>query len=84
MKRILDATGLKMEATNGFFHGDCVLYSKDDFEGVKILRDNGRVLIIPERGGETVRILAESNSMEAAQELCADVEDIINSVSDKV
>ena len=35
MKRILDATGLKMEATNGFFHSGCVLYSKDDFESVK-------------------------------------------------
>ena len=64
--------------------GENSLGVRNDFEGVKILRDNGRVLIIPERGGETVRILAESNSMEAAQELCADVEDIINSVSDKV
>jgi phosphomannomutase len=64
--------------------GENSLGVRNDFEGVKILRDNGRVLIIPERGGESVRILAESNSMEAAQELCADVEDIINSVSDKV
>lgn len=35
MKKALEATGLKMEATNGFFHSGCVLYSKDDFEGVR-------------------------------------------------
>ncbi len=57
---------------------------RNDFEGVKIIRNEGRVLIIPDRGGESVRILAESDSMEAATELCADVEDIINTASDKV
>ena len=35
MKKILDSTGLKMEATNGFFPGDFGLYSKEDFEAVK-------------------------------------------------
>ncbi len=64
--------------------GENSLGVRNDFEGIKIIRDEGRVLIIPERGGESVRILAESNSMEAAEELCADVEDIINSASDEV
>lgn len=49
----------------------------NNFEGVKILKDGGRILIIPERSGESVKILAEADTMEAAQELCADVEDII-------
>ena len=35
MKRALEASGVRMEATNGFFSGDYQLYSKDDFETVK-------------------------------------------------
>ena len=35
MKKALEVSGLKMEATNGFFAGDFVLYSKDDFEAIK-------------------------------------------------
>ncbi len=35
MKLALDASGIKMEATNGFFRGEFQLYSKDDFETVR-------------------------------------------------
>ena len=35
MKRALEASGVRMEATNGFFSGEFQLYSKDDFETVK-------------------------------------------------
>ena len=35
MKRALEASGVRMEATNGFFSGDFQLYSKDDFETVR-------------------------------------------------
>ena len=35
MKRALEASGVRMEATNGFYSGDFQLYSKDDFETVK-------------------------------------------------
>ncbi len=35
MMRALDASGIKMEATNGFFSGSFQLYSKDDFETVR-------------------------------------------------
>ncbi len=35
MRKSLEASGLKMEATNGFFPGDFVLYSKDNFDEVK-------------------------------------------------
>lgn len=35
IKKALADSGLKMEATNGFFAGDFILYSKDDFDGVK-------------------------------------------------
>ena len=32
---VLAASGLKMEATNGFFSSRFTIYSKDDFESVK-------------------------------------------------
>lgn len=64
--------------------GENSLGVRNDFEGIKIIRDKGRLLIIPERGGESVRILAEANSMEAAEEICADMEDIINSAAEKL
>lgn len=35
IKCALEASGVRMEATNGFFSGDFQLYSKDDFETVK-------------------------------------------------
>lgn len=35
MKEALAASGIKMEATNGFFPGDFQLYSKDNFEEIK-------------------------------------------------
>ncbi len=56
---------------------------KNNFEGIKLIKSNGRLLIIPERGGGTVRIFAEADSVEAADELCAGVEDIINSAAEK-
>lgn len=50
-------------------------------EGIKLIKSGGRVLVIPERSGERIKVLAEADTMEAAQELCADIEEIINSVS---
>ena len=35
MKKALADSGLKMEATNGFFPGDFAIYSKDNFDEVK-------------------------------------------------
>ena len=35
MKKALEASGLKMEAANGFFPGDFALYSKDSFDEVR-------------------------------------------------
>ncbi len=64
--------------------GENSLGVRNDFEGIKIIREEGRLLIIPERGGESVRILAEANSTEAAEEICADIEEILNSASDKI
>lgn len=48
------------------------------FEGIKLVRSNGRLLIIPERDGEKVRVLAEADTMEAAKELCIDFEEKVN------
>ncbi|MBQ2973473.1 MAG: NTP transferase domain-containing protein [Clostridia bacterium] len=55
---------------------------RNDFEGIRLVRDSGRLLIIPERGGERVKILAEADTMEAANELCTDIEDIIESAAE--
>ena len=55
----------------------------NNFEGVKIIKSSGRLLIIPERSGERVKIFAEADTMEAAEEMCADMENIINSASEK-
>ena len=35
MKKILNASGIKMEATNGFFSSSFALYSKDDFDTIR-------------------------------------------------
>lgn len=56
---------------------------KNNFEGIKVIRSGGRLLIIPERSGERVRIFAEADTMEAADEMCADMEEIINTASEK-
>lgn len=53
-------------------------------EGVRLRKNGGRVLVIPVRGGETVRILAEAHTVEAAQELCGGIEDIINGANEKL
>ena len=49
-------------------------------EGIKLIRSAGRILVIPEKGGDRIRVLAEADTMEAARELCADIEEIINSI----
>ena len=46
-------------------------------EGLKIEKENGRLLVIPKRRGDAVRILAEADTFEAASELCASVEEIL-------
>lgn len=55
---------------------------KNDFEGIRLVRESGKLLIIPERGGEKVKVLAEADTMEAADELCASVEEIIERASE--
>lgn len=51
-------------------------------EGIRVLREEGSLLLVPERGGGRINVCAEADTMEAAQELCADIEEIINSISD--
>lgn len=55
---------------------------KNDFEGIRLVRESGKLLIIPEKGGERVRVLAEADSMEAADELCVSAEEIIEKLSE--
>ena len=46
--------------------GEETIGKTNNFEGVKIIKSAGRLLVIPERNGEHVRILAEADTMEAA------------------
>ena len=51
-------------------------------EGVRLTKEKGRLLVIPERGGEKIKVFAEADTMEAANELCSDIEEIIGSLTD--
>ncbi len=53
--------------------------SADNVEGIKLVRSNGKLIIVPEKSGEFVKVLAEADSMEAADELCFEIEDLLNS-----
>lgn len=50
-------------------------------EGVRLVGKGGVVRMIPDSTGEKVRILAEADSMEAADELCFDAEDMLTKKS---
>lgn len=52
----------------------------NDFEGIKLKREKGKLLIIPERSGDKVRILAEADTMEAATELCEGIEELFKNI----
>ena len=51
-------------------------------EGIRLVRKEGGLLVIPERGGEKIKVFAEADTMEAANELCTDIEEIISSFSE--
>ena len=51
-------------------------------EGVRLMREKGSLLVVPERGGEKIKVLAEADSMEIADELCAEIEEKISSFND--
>ena len=53
----------------------------NNFEGIRLTRSGGKLLITPERSGGGVRILAEADSAETAAELCADIEELLSSRS---
>lgn len=57
---------------------------KNSLEGIRLIRSSGKLLIVPERSGDEVKILAEADTMEAANELCADISDLFNIASDKL
>ena len=51
--------------------------SAEGLEGIKLVRSNGKLLIIPEKSGDFVRVLAEADTMEAADELFVEIEHLI-------
>ncbi len=44
-------------------------------EGITLKRNSGRLLITPTRKGDKLKVFAEAANMEAAQELCAEIEE---------
>lgn len=93
MKRALEASGVRMEATNGFFSGDFQLYSKDDFETVKKnVREycelgfargaalGQKVAVIGSSGARNIR---EGNTKEEAEEQFCEVLRICGEVGAK-
>jgi len=46
-------------------------------EGIVLRRHNGRILITPGKSGRSVRLQAEAESMEIAQELCENAEELL-------
>ena len=64
--------------------GEETVNIRNDSEGIRLVRSSGRLLVIPERTGEKVRILAEADTAEAADELCMGVEEILEAASEKI
>ena len=55
--------------------------SETDFtDGIKIMSESGWVLVVPDRALPAMNIISEGVSMEAAQELAADITDKINKI----
>lgn len=50
-------------------------------EGIKLIRKEGLLLLVPQKRGDGIRVFAEADTMEAAKELCFDIEEKIRSVS---
>ncbi len=53
-------------------------------EGIRLVRDNGKLLIVPAGSGNKVRVIAEANSPEFARELCADIELLLTSENESI
>lgn len=51
-------------------------------EGISIKRDKGRLLITPSRNGKSVSVIAESDKMETAAEMCDGFEKILNEINE--
>ena len=79
MKKFLTAA-LALAMLAGILGGDESGRS-NNFEGIRLTRSGGKLLITPERSGGGVRILAEADSAETAAELCADIEELLSSRS---
>lgn len=49
-------------------------------EGIRVSEKDGSLLIIPDKGGKAVRILAEAETAEFAEEMCMNIEDLISKI----
>lgn len=56
-------------------------FKKSESNGVELIRDNAAARLFGSADGRALRIIAEAVSAEAARELCAEVEALINNVT---
>ena len=56
-------------------------FKKRDSDVVELINDNSAARIFKSTDGRALRIVAEAVSAEAARELCAEVEALINNVT---
>ena len=56
-------------------------FKKNASDGVELINDNSAARIFKSADGRALRIIAEAVSAEAARELCAEVEELINNVA---
>ena len=52
-------------------------------EGIALRRDNGRILITPDRNGKALHVLAEAAKMETAQEMCSGFERLLSDLENE-
>ena len=67
----------KSEIMNVLTHSD---EKKELLDGVRILLERGNVLISPMKKSKRFKIIAESESMETANEICSDFSEIIKKI----
>ena len=51
---------------------------RDVREGISLKRDGGRLLILPDRSGRALHVLAEAANMETASEMCGGFERVLS------
>ena len=54
--------------------------SSDVREGIALRRENGRILMTPDRAGKSLHVVAEAAEMETAEEMCSGFERLLGEI----